>query len=144
MTKFIAILIFGLLMEAIGVVYLSSGLKQIGEPERMTAAAIGHLLKNGITNRNILLGVFFEALFFGCLLYLLSQQDVSFIWPLTSLGFVVTTLAAKLFLHEQVSPVRWAGVLLIVSGAALITFSEKKKERTAPPAERLAKSELTR
>ena len=89
------------------------------------------MVARGAANRNILLGVFFEAVFFGCLLYLLSQRDVSLMWPLTSLGFVITAIAAKLFLHEQVSLVRWAGVALIVVGAALVSYNEKAKSKPA-------------
>jgi drug/metabolite transporter (DMT)-like permease len=127
MTKIISILLIALVLEAVGVVYLSAGLKQIGEPQQINAGEIGRLIVRGATNRNILLGVLFEAIFFGALLYLLSQRDVSLIWPLTSLGFVITALAARLILKEEVSWVRWGGVLLIVLGAGLITWSEKLK-----------------
>ncbi len=87
------------------------------------------MVARGAMNRNILVGVVFEAVFFGCLIYLLSQRDVSLIWPLTSLGFVVTAIAARFFLHEEISPARWAGVGLIVAGAALVSYSEKAKPR---------------
>ena len=127
MGKFLVILMAALVFEAVGVVFLSGGLKQIGEPQAITAREIAALIKRGATNRNILMGVLFEAIFFGGLLYLLSQRDVSLIWPLTSLGFVLTAIAAKFFLGEQVSGVRWAGVCLIMVGAALITYSEKQK-----------------
>ncbi|HWH70668.1 MAG TPA: EamA family transporter, partial [Candidatus Sulfotelmatobacter sp.] len=88
------------------------------------------------TNPYILSGVFFEALFFGCLLILMSQSDISFLWPLTALSFVFATFAAIWFLHEQVSPLRWAGVVLIMLGAALISYSEQSKstsKKTVPP-----------
>src|SRR6266446_385661 len=77
-------------------------------------------------------GVVFEALFFACLLILMSKSDITFLWPLTALSFVMTTLAALLFLGEEVSPVRWAGVIFIVIGAALISYSEHSKPK--PPA----------
>ena len=38
-------------------------------------------------------------------------------------------LAALLFLGEKVSPVRWAGVILIMIGAALISYSEHSKNK---------------
>ena len=135
MTKIILILLIALTFEAVGVVFLSGGLKQIGEPKTINVSEIVSLIKRGATNRSLLIGIFFEAIFFGALLYLLSQRDVSLIWPLTSLGFVITAIAAKIFLHESVSPMRWGGVLLIVLGATLITFSEKFKtpsQREAP------------
>ena len=43
----------------------------------ISAAEIGRIIGRGAGNRNILLGVLFEAMFFGALLYLLSQKDVS-------------------------------------------------------------------
>jgi len=129
------ILLIALFFEAVGVVFLSGGLKQIGEVEKINVAEVTRLIKRGITNRNILIGVLFETIFFGALLYLLSQRDVSLIWPLTSLGFVITAFAAKYYLREEVSGARWAGVCLIVLGAMLITWSEKKKEdKAAEPA----------
>ena len=60
----------------------------------------------GITNRNVMLGVLFEAIFFGALLVLLARADVSLIWPLTSIGFVLTTAAAKFLRHEEVTTLR--------------------------------------
>ncbi len=136
MTKILVILIAGLVCEAIGVVFLSKGLKQIGEVKQVNAAEIWRAVKTGSTNANILLGVALEAAFFAALLVLLSRSDVSFIWPLTAMGFALTTLTAKYLLHEEIPPMRWMGVLLIMLGAGLITWTEKSKERhgnaTAP------------
>jgi len=125
MTKLLTILLIGLVFEAVGVVCLNRGLKQVGEVQKISVAEVLRVIKAGVTNHNILLGVLFEAIFFGTLLVLMSKGTVSFIWPLTSLGFVLTTIAAKLFLHEDVSLLRWSGVLLIMLGAGLITYSEK-------------------
>src|SRR5689334_6917162 len=113
MIKLISILIVALFFEAVGVVLLSKGLKEIGEVERINAAEIKRVVIQGATNRDILLGVFFEAIFFAGLLILLAKADVSLIWPLTSLGFVLTTAAAKFIRHEDVTPLRWTGVVLI-------------------------------
>ena len=134
MTKVLIVLVLALIVESVGVVFLSKGLKQIGEPAKMNVREITGVVRRGVTNSSVLLGVALEAAFFGALLYLLSHRDVSLIWPLTSLGFVLTALSAKLILHEQVSALRWAGVALIVLGAGLVSYSEKAKEREpAPP-----------
>ena len=132
MTKLIIIMLIALVLEALGVVYLSAGLKQIGEPKSMTLSEVGRLVGRGITNRNILLGVLMETIFFISLLVMLKLWDVSLIWPLTSLGFVLTTLAAKYVRHEDVNSVRWAGVFLIVAGAVLVGYSEKLKTVPSP------------
>jgi uncharacterized membrane protein len=66
-------------------------------------------------------------LFFISLLILMSKSDISFLWPLTGLSFVFATIAAIWFLNERVSGARWAGVVLIMLGAALISYSEYAK-----------------
>ena len=134
MAKLLLILLIGLVFEATGVVLLKKGITQVGEIKRISPTEIVRVIKSGITSPIVLLGVFFEALFFGCLLILMSKSDISFLWPLTALSFVMTTLAALLFLDERVSSVRWAGVLFIMIGAALISYSEHAKT-TRQPAE---------
>ena len=131
MTKILLILILALSVEAVGVVYLSKGLKQIGEPPNLSPREIGRILAKGATNGSILFGVALEAAFFGALLYLLSQRDVSLVWPLTSLGFLITAISAKFILKEEITGWRWAGVALIVLGATLVSYSEKAKSK--PP-----------
>lgn len=133
MTKLLAILIVGLVFEAVGVVFISQGLHEIGEVKTISLAEISRIIVRGAVNRNILLGTFLEACFFGVLLYLLSQRDVSLIWPLTSLGFVITALAARLVRHEDVSALRWTGVAIIVIGAALVAWSEQAKNPPSVP-----------
>jgi hypothetical protein len=91
------------------------------------------LIRQGLTDARILFGVFFEALFFVSLLILMSRADVSFVWPLTSLSFVFATIAAKTYLGEHVSPLRWSGVCLIMVGAAIITWTEKHKNSDPTP-----------
>ena len=141
MTKVLVVLILALCVEAVGVVFLSKGLKQIGEVKTVAPVEIGRIISKGATNASILLGVALEAAFFGALLYLLSQRDVSLIWPMTSLGFVITAVAAKFILREQVTASRWAGVALIVLGAALVSYSEKSKPKPSEPAPVAAESE---
>jgi drug/metabolite transporter (DMT)-like permease len=134
MLKLLLILIVGLVFESTGVILLKKGMTQIGDMNSHTAAEIFRVVKAGATNPQILLGVFFEALFFLCLLILMSKSEISFLWPLTALSFVFATFAAMWFLGEQVSAMRWVGVILIVIGAAFISYSQHTKEKSAPPA----------
>ena len=131
MIKLLSILLAGLVFESVGVVLLKKGIMQIGDVHGYTAGEIFRVVKSGLASQTIWLGVFFEALFFIGLLVLLSKSDISFLWPLTGLSFVFATLSAMWFLNEHVSPVRWAGVALIVLGAGFISYSEHAKEKPA-------------
>jgi len=131
MYKIIIVLLTALVLEAIGVVFLKKGIVEIGDLREVSAPEMFRLVKSGVTNPAILTGILFEALFFCGLLYLMSQADVSFVWPMTSLGFVITPIAAHYILREQVSGTRWLGIILIVGGAAVISWSEQAKPK--PP-----------
>ena len=144
MTKILTVLLVALVFEALGVIFLKRGIDQVVSREvarqqrpaiKVTFPAVLRLARHGLINPQVLLGVLFEAIFFAGLLVLMSQKDISFVWPLTSLSFVMTTLAAILILKEQVSGMRWTGVALIMIGAAFITWSEKAKEvqPSSPP-----------
>ena len=132
LSKLLLILLIGLVFESTGVVLLKKGISQIGEVKSVSAGEVARVIKTGATNSQILLGMFFEALFFACLLVFMSKSDISFLWPLTALSFVFATFAAIWFLDERVSAIRWVGVVLIVLGAALISYSEHTKAGPRP------------
>ncbi len=134
MLKMLLILLVGLTFESTGIILLKKGMNTIGEMHGYTVGEALRLAKAGVTNPQILLGVFFQALFFGCLLILMSKSDISFLWPLTALSFVFATVAAMIFLHESVSGMRWIGVILIMIGAGFISYSEHAKSKPPPPA----------
>jgi len=140
MTKILIVLVIAFAFEAFGVILLKKGINEISlkyaEREAGTPVwkNVVKLIGNWFANKNVLLGLLLETIFFILLQYLLGQRDVSFVWPLTAVSFVMTTLAAQFFLHERVDFVRWSGVALIVIGAAFISYSEHAKEKPAPPA----------
>jgi drug/metabolite transporter (DMT)-like permease len=133
MAKIMLVLIVAAIIESAGVIILTRGLKELQGVREITVSEIVRVARSVVTNGKIIGGTALEAIFYASLLYLLSKSDVSFIWPLTSLGFIFTTLAAEVFLNEKVAPTRWAGVLLIAGGVCLISYSEKVKGREAPP-----------
>ena len=147
MAKILIVLFIALFFEALGVVILKEGIDQItaaekerqGGPIKVSVSAVLRLVGHGFIHPRVLLGVFFEAVFFAGLLILMGHKDISFVWPLTSLSMVMTTLAAIVLLREKVSGLRWSGVVLMMLGAALITWSEQKKEAAA----NAAKAETT-
>lgn len=51
---------------------------------------------------------------------LLSWADLSYVLPVTSIGYVIVALIGKVLLNEAISPQRWAGILLIMAGVAMV------------------------
>jgi uncharacterized membrane protein len=67
------------------------------------------------------LGVALLALWLMSRMALLSWADLSYVLPVTSIGYVLVALVGKAFLHEQIGVKRWSGILLIVAGVALVS-----------------------
>ncbi|MBE5812299.1 MAG: hypothetical protein E7314_01415 [Clostridiales bacterium] len=53
-------------------------------------------------------------------LYVLSKEELSLVYPLQSVTYVLGTLFAIFIFHENVSIVRWLGVVTIIIGASLV------------------------
>jgi drug/metabolite transporter (DMT)-like permease len=65
---------------------------------------------------------------------LLSLADLSFILPVTAVGYVIAAILGHSVLHETVSDRRWLGTILICVGAALVSSCPRTKTvRREPP-----------
>ena len=95
---------------------MAIGMKQV--PERMSIDPSLYL--HAMLNPFVALGVIALMLSLLTRIALFSLADLSFVLPVTAIGYVIAVLIGKLFLHEAVSPRRWAGTLLIFVGAALV------------------------
>ncbi len=51
---------------------------------------------------------------------LLSWADLSYVLPVTALGYVVSAIMGHFFLDEKITPARWAGVVLIFLGTGFV------------------------
>ena len=103
-----------------GEITIAHGMKIVGEPESLRPKGILVFLGRALANGWFWAGIPLMAVSFYTMLILLSWQPVSFIIPASALSYVVGTLGAKFFLHEQVSGARWAGVVLVCVGVALV------------------------
>ncbi|HEX3880094.1 MAG TPA: hypothetical protein VHW24_24100 [Bryobacteraceae bacterium] len=54
-----------------------------------------------------------------------SVADLSFVLPVTAVGYVLAALLGHVILYEPVSGERWAGAFLIFAGAALVGSTPK-------------------
>jgi drug/metabolite transporter (DMT)-like permease len=54
-------------------------------------------------------------------LSLFSWADLSYVVPITGVGYAVTAVLSLVFLHETVEVTRWAGIALISFGVVLVS-----------------------
>jgi drug/metabolite transporter (DMT)-like permease len=105
-----------------GDVFITKGMKQLGEISTLHVGRLLVIAGRAITNRYFLIGVLFMAISYFSFLGALRLADLSLVLPATSISFVITTIGARLFLKEKISAIRWAGILLVCIGVALISI----------------------
>lgn len=113
----LGVLVFG---TSGGEIAISRGMKSVGEPARLRPRELFSFLLRALRNGWFWAGLPLLALAFYSLLVLLSWKAISFVIPASALSYVVGTLGAKYILHEDVSPARWIGVVLVCVGVALV------------------------
>lgn len=113
----LAVLVFG---STGGEIAITHGMKSTGEPERLRPLALLQFLGRAVRSGWFWIGVPLMALSFYSLLLLLSWEPISLVIPASALSYVVGTFGAKYVLGEDVSVARWAGVVLVCLGVALV------------------------
>ena len=119
-----------ILSNVLGDSILRAGLRQVGS--LVSRSPLAYIV--ALFNPLVALGVSLLILWMLSHMALLSWADLSYVLPVTSLGYALVALAGKIFLHEFVSTTRWAGILLIVSGVILVGRTEFNSAGQGEPA----------
>jgi drug/metabolite transporter (DMT)-like permease len=121
MAKTLILVLFAAVLGGTGHVMLAKGMKTVGDLTEAPRSRVSEMIGRAVASPWVLLGVVFQASFFFTYLTLLSRAEVSLVLPLTAIDYIVVTLLAQYLLAESVTPIRWAGVGLIVTGVALVS-----------------------
>jgi drug/metabolite transporter (DMT)-like permease len=108
-TRLLAVVV--IFSNVLGNFFLSRGMKSPDAPGFLLAVFL---------NPWVMLGVSLLILWMLARMTLLSWADLTYVLPVTALGYVLTALMGAVFLGEHVSLGRWAGIALIVGGVFLV------------------------
>jgi drug/metabolite transporter (DMT)-like permease len=110
------------LSNAAGDVLTTRAMKQVGEVSTLKPRELLSIVWKVLPNMSFLSGIFFFTVAFSAFLTVLSWADLSLVFPATALVYVVGALGAKFILKETVTLQRWAGILIVCLGVALISM----------------------
>jgi drug/metabolite transporter (DMT)-like permease len=82
-----------------------------------------------IFNPLVLLGIVLLIAWLLTRMAMLSWADLTYVLPVTAFGYVVSAILGWAFLAETITPVRWAGTLLIVAGTVLVGLGDPHAEK---------------
>jgi len=116
--------------QVLGDIWLSRGMKQVGEVNTLNPLALLGVGMQVLANHWIWLGVAFliASLFFY--LTAVSKLDLSYVLPMHAFSHVLNALFAWLLLGESISVIRWAGTFTVTVGVLLVGLSEDKRSTT--------------
>ena len=113
--------------DSVGQLFMKKGLMSVG----ITSIGLHNLqefLGRSGMSPLVWLGALFYILTFFLWILVLSRVDLSVAAPVGSTGYIFAPVLAIFFLGEQVSPVRWLGIVLIVAGIYLVSKSGAARE----------------
>jgi uncharacterized membrane protein len=113
-----------ILSNVFGNLFLKWGMDHANE---ITASPVSFL--RAIFTPWVTVGICLLILWMLSKMFLLSWADLSYVLPVTALGYVINAALGRLFLGENVSPARWAGTLLIMAGVILVGLGNPHSER---------------
>jgi len=118
MNPFILILT-GVMLNAAAQMLLKIGMGRIGHFDLTIANALPVGLQ-AATSLPIIGGLLCYVISIVVWMVVLSRVEVSMAYPMVSLGYVVTALAAYFWLGEQLGPMRLAGIAVILIGVWMV------------------------
>lgn len=104
----------------VGNLLLAKGMKQVGEIKIWPPANLMPVFLRVFGSLTIWVGIACLIGFITAYMLALSLADYSYVQPAAALGYAVVAILGAIFLHEAVSPLRWAGIAFICAGVSFI------------------------
>ena len=122
MNRYIPLILTGVLLNAAAQLALKKGMSTIGHFQFSMENMVPVAMRVAV-NPFVIMGLICYVVSVVVWLMVLSRVEVSYAYPLLSVGYIVTAFAGKYLFGEALTPVRWAGILVICFGVYLITRS---------------------
>lgn len=117
--KVIAVVLLATLAVSVGETLLAKGMK-----ETNTVGPGLWTQLRAVLNWAVICGTLMMMMYFGLYMLALKWADLSFVLPLTAVSYLLGATLARFYLHEQVSPTRWIGAVIITIGVIVVGIGE--------------------
>ena len=122
--KIFLLIVLNDLIDTAAQVLMKKGLVQTGI-DSVNLSNIARFAALSASSAYLWLGIFVFALNFFVWIVILYKVDLSIAMPVGSFCYIFIPICAMLFLHEYISPVRWAGIVCIILGIHFVAQSRK-------------------
>lgn len=118
----LCLILVDVVLNVTGQLSLKQGMSKFGNFS-LSLEALPPIFLKAATNPYVLFGLVCYGLGFLVWLIVLSKAEVSYAYPLISLGYVFTAILAKVMFGEAVSVTRMVGILVTCLGVFLVARS---------------------
>jgi drug/metabolite transporter (DMT)-like permease len=126
-----ALLLFLMVMfGASGDTLIGKGMRAVGPPAAWSFGPLLAFLSHAAGAPAVWVGFSCLLLFFLSYMLVLTWADFSFVLPASAAAYALVPLLGHFFLGEEVSLVRWTGVVLITLGVGLVGNTPPRTTRT--------------
>jgi drug/metabolite transporter (DMT)-like permease len=129
--KTAVVLSVAVVANSVGSVCLARGMKSFPTIGAEGAAWLFQATAEVFSNPWIISGILLLVIFLSAYMAALSWADLSFVLPATAPGYILTAILSRIFLEEQISPMRWAGTIFIVAGTWLVARTYSPQDAPA-------------
>jgi uncharacterized membrane protein len=114
--------LFVILLNASGNLSLTLGMRSI--PDTMSANPADYI--RAMFHARVALGIVLLILWLLTRMALFSWADLSFVVPVTAVGYILAAVLGHFYLGETVTLTNWIGTLLIFFGTAFVGTTRPK------------------
>jgi drug/metabolite transporter (DMT)-like permease len=130
--KTITLIVIMVSVAPLSGVLLRKGMEHIPAMVPWPPSEVFRFFFQAFTSGTIWLGIGLQLAFFVAYLLALSCADYSYVQPVSAISYLIITVLARFVLQEVVSPLRWAGVIVICLGVFVVGHTPPRKTGHPP------------
>ncbi len=116
--------------ESLAQLFMKTGLNSVGI-DNITLANLAEFIAGSAGSICIWIGFLFYVINFFIWITVLTRVELSVAFPVGSTSYIFIPILAMIFLHETITPLRWAGIALIVAGIHFVSVGARNEAHNA-------------
>jgi multidrug transporter EmrE-like cation transporter len=111
------LIIANIILAVTGQFFIKQGINKVGSFSKMPLA---HFFVKAFSSPLVIIGLILYVISAAIWVMVLSKVDLSFAYPMLSLGYVLILIFSAVYLGETISVLRMIGVLFVIAGIFFI------------------------
>ena len=121
----------GTLSGAVGQILMRRGMQAVGPLESYAVLEVFSYFWRSLCNPYVVAGTVLSGILYFSILAALGWTGVTVAFPMTALEYGFGAVLAVILLKESVPPMRWIGIIFVITGVIIIGFAGGIEDKSA-------------